>query len=194
MKNLDNYISERLITEKLKLGKASGYTCSPTNKEELHNIIAKRLKENPDANLNDIDVSQIIHMSCLFGGLDPHNINISEWDVSNVEDMRSMFLDCYNFNSDLSAWDVSKVTTMEHMFAYCENFNSDLSKWDVSKVTNMDEMFAYCDNINADLSKWNVSNVKSWIGFAVAAPYNLEANYNLLPHWPKKKDPHKKRK
>ena len=132
MKNINNYISEKLNIKNIKVRQ---YTYHPKRKGELQLILRERLSKDNNANLNDIDVSDITDMSNLFEKLNPHNINISNWDVSNV-------------------------TNMGYMFCYCESFNSDLSKWDVSNVTNMINMFYNCQNFNCDLSEWNVSNVK----------------------------------
>ena len=86
MKNLNTYINEKLtIVHK-------SYNCSPDTTEELKEILRERLDQYPDADLNDIDVSNITDMSNLFYGLDPHNIDISRWDVSNVTDMSWMFM------------------------------------------------------------------------------------------------------
>ena len=137
MKTIDTYINE-------KLNLSTKYTCKPKDKQELKKIIKERLNKDKDANLNDIDVSDITDMFNLFFGLDPHNIDISEWNVSNVTDMNSMFLDCENFNCDLSEWDVSNVTNMANMFDHCYNFNSDLSDWDVSNVKFMKRIFNGC--------------------------------------------------
>ena len=118
MKNLDNYITEKLHINK----NTSIYNYFPKTKEELRKILEERLTEDKDADLNDIDVSEITNMGVsedlygLFEGLDPHNIDISEWDVSKVNNMRYMFYRCYNFNCDLSKWDVSNVTDMHSMF------------------------------------------------------------------------------
>ena len=132
MKNINNYISEKLNIKNIKVHQ---YKYFPKRKGELQLILRERLSKDNNANLNDIDVSDITDMSNLFEKLNPHNINISNWDVSNV-------------------------TNMGYMFCYCESFNSDLSKWDVSNVTNMINMFYNCQNFNCDLSEWNVSNVK----------------------------------
>ena len=147
MKNLNTYIHEKLTIVH------NQYSCAPETKEELKEIITKRLKQDPDADLNDIDVSNITDMSDLFFRLDPHNINISQWDVSNVEYMYWMFYGCKNFNSDLSRWDVSKVETMLHMFDGCKKFNSDLSDWNVSNVKYMLYMFDGCDSMK-ELPVW----------------------------------------
>ena len=78
----------------------------PKDKKELKEILYERLEEDKNADLNDIDVSNIDKLNGLFTDLDPHNIDISEWDVSNVKDMNNMFSDCRLFNCDLSEWDV----------------------------------------------------------------------------------------
>ena len=182
MKNLQS-----IIQEKLRLGKDTKvdiYNYHPKTRKELRNILEKRLKTDKNANLNDIDVSNITDMGPdsinqgLFEGLDPHNIDISEWNVSNVKNMQYMFYDCTNFNSDLSDWDVSNVTDMGAMFAGCENFNADLSSWDVSNVTNMNGMFNGCKNFNSDLSKWDVSNVTN-----MANIFNNSPLENNPPKW-----------
>ena len=134
MKNLNTYVQENTcVNEKLVIVH-NRYSRAPKTREELKEILKERLKKNSDADLNDIDVSNIRDMSYLFDNLDPHNIDISKWDVSNVQDMSGMFFNCKNFNSDLNRWDVSKVNNMYYMFFYCYNFNSDLSGWDVSNV------------------------------------------------------------
>ena len=92
------------------------YSYAPKTKGELRDIIEERLADDPNADLNDIDVSGITDMSNLFYGLDPYNIDISKWDVSNVQHMLSIFWGCKNFNSDLSGWDVSNVENMGCMF------------------------------------------------------------------------------
>ncbi len=140
MKTIDNYINEKLIL-------STGYTHKPKDTSELVKIIKKRLKEDKDADFNDIDVSGIIDMRWLFSGLNPHNIYISEWDMSNVTTTLGMFYGCENFNSDLSNWDVSNVENMKWMFEGCENFNSDLSNWDVSNVKDMKHMFYGCKSL-----------------------------------------------
>ena len=120
-------IINKYILEKLKLNKniKLPYNYYPQDYDELRSLIEKLLKERgKDADLNDIDISDITDMSGLFTNLDPHNIDISEWDVSNVTNMVSMFYNCENFNSDLNNWDVSKVTNMRHMFAGCDSLKN----------------------------------------------------------------------
>ena len=144
MKELNQY-----IIEKLKINKSTNlYHYHPKDKDELRSLIQELLKERGnDADLNDIDVSDITDMSKLFYSLDPHKIDISEWNVSNVKNMRFMFLSCDNFNSDLSKWNVSNVEDMGYMFQDCYNFNSDLSKWNVSNGIGMKHMFDGCKSL-----------------------------------------------
>ena len=123
MKTLSNYIVEGFrINKDTKVQK---HNYHPETKEELRQLIKDLLSERgKNADLNDIDVSEITNMSNLFTGIDIDNIDISEWDVSNVTSMYDMFYGCKKFNSDLSKWDVSKVTDMEFMFADCDSLEN----------------------------------------------------------------------
>jgi len=144
------------IIEGLKIGsktKVNKYSCKPKDRFELKKIIQERLNKDKDADLNDIDVSDITDMYNLFYSLDPHNIDISEWDVGNVERMTDIFFCCKNFNCDLSNWNVSKVKYMASMFYKCENFNCDLSSWDVSNVKGMTNIFFGCNSLKK-LPEW----------------------------------------
>ena len=152
MKDLHNYIFEKLNLKDIK----RQYTCCPKTREELRKILEKRLKENENADLNDINVSEITDMSDLFKNLDPHAINISKWDMSNVTNTSFMFFFCKNFNCDLSEWDVSKVTNMQAMFTGCQKLDTDLNKWDVSNVEEMYDMFFDCKSL--DKPTWYEGN------------------------------------
>ena len=161
MKTINKYINERLhITSKIQ------YSCQPKTKNELRSIIIERIKEDgQECNLNDIDVSNITDMSCLFDAFDnkifnDFNGDISQWNVSNVKNMNHMFYRCEQFNCDLSKWNVSNVENMGNMFCKCKKFNCDLSQLYVSKVTHMEYMFYECEKFDCDLSGWDVSNVK----------------------------------
>ena len=147
MKSLSHYIQEKLIIKK-----SNNYNYFPKTKEELQDIIKKRIKaEGNEVNLNNIDVSKITDMSNLFSMSD-FNGDISKWDVSNVTDMNEMFYRCKAFNQDISKWDVSNVTNMERMFYGCKSFNQDISTWDVSNVTSMRYMFSENPAFNGDIS------------------------------------------
>ena len=94
MKSLRRYIQEKLIIKK-----SPNYKYFPKSKEELQDIILKRIKdEGNEVDLNDIDVSKITDMSNLF--------------------------DRTLFNGDISRWNVSNVTSMEQMFYFCKNINN----------------------------------------------------------------------
>ena len=139
MKSLTHYIQEKLIIKK-----GNNYKYYPETKEELKDIILKRIKEEGnEVDLNDIDVSKITDMSSLFEDTD-FNGDISKWDVSNVTNMSYMFYGCISFNQDISTWNVSNVTNMYCMFCNCKSFNQDISAWDVSNVTNNHYMFYKC--------------------------------------------------
>ena len=114
MKSLTRYIQEKLV---IKKSASKNYKYFPETKEELRDIIERRIKkEGNNVDLNDIDVSKITDMSKLFKRSN-FNGDISNWDVSRVKDMSYMFKDS-NFNGDISDWDVSNVKNMHNMFKY----------------------------------------------------------------------------
>ena len=130
----------------IKIGKNisefSVYSCQPKTKEELKNIIKKRIREQgPNCDLNDINTSLITDMSYLFD-YSKFNGNISKWNVSNVKDMIGMF--AYSeFNKDISSWNTSKVEDMYGCFTYSK-FNQDISKWKINKDCDTSHMFIEC--------------------------------------------------
>ena len=125
MKSLKSYIQEKLI---IKNNKSINYKYFPKTKDELKNIILKRIKdEGNEVDLNDIDVSNITDMSYLFEKID-FNGDISRWDVSNVIDMNCMFGECTHFNGDISRWDVLNVKNTKNMFKKSPLQNN-LPKW-----------------------------------------------------------------
>ena len=142
MKNLKDIIIERLHINKDTGNHDSHYNYHPKTRDELKELIYKLIKERGnEADLNDIDTSEITDMSVLFYE-SPFNGNISKWDVSNVKDMSFMFK-CSKFtgeNGDISKWDVSNVEYMSFMFKK-SNFNGDISNWNVSNVKYMGDMF-----------------------------------------------------
>ena len=84
MKYLNTYITESLKRQ-------SSYKYFPKTRDELKELVKKLIKERGnEADLNDIDTSEITDMSQLFFK-SKFNGNISEWDVSNVINMERMF-------------------------------------------------------------------------------------------------------
>ena len=114
MKQINKYIVERLHINK-DIGK---YHYHPKTRDELKELVDQLIKERGnDADLNDIDTSEITDMNYMFAD-SKFNGDISEWDVSNVKDMGYMFayseFTCEN--GDLSNWDVSNVKDMIYIF------------------------------------------------------------------------------
>ena len=171
MKQINKYICDHFengkfsIVERLHINKdIKNYNYHPKTNGELIKIVDQLIKERGnDANLNDIDTSEITDMAGIFEGSN-FNGDISNWDVSNVKDMSYMFSNSKftGENGDISNWDVSNVEYMHYMF-YRSIFNDDISNWDVSNVKNMGCMFSYSKftSENGDISNWNVSNVKT---------------------------------
>ena len=170
MKNLNQYIKEKLIINK----DYRDNTIVVKSFDELRKIIVDRYiklgpgtKQNP-IDFNDIDVSNLDSFCNnndigIFEGTQFKYIDISYWDVSNVKSMRYMFAYCKTLESvgNLLKWNVSKVTNMSSMFYGCKALKTvgDISGWDVSKVNDMTFMFCNCVHFNQDISKWDVSKV-----------------------------------
>ena len=126
MKQINKYILGHLknpkfsIVERLHINKDTGnhyhnYNYQPKTCKELKGLVNKLIKERGNnADLNDIDTSEITDMHYLFFK-SKFNGDISNWDVSNVKDMHMMF---YNskFTGNISEWDVSNVEDMSMMF------------------------------------------------------------------------------
>ena len=168
MKNLNQYIQEKLIINK----DYHDNMIVVKSFDELRKIIEDRYdklgagtKQDP-IDFNDIDVSNIDSFcdnddNGLFEKTKFKYIDISDWDTSSVTSMLSMFYKCNELKSvgNISYWDVSNVTNMAYMFTGCSNLNQDISRWSVSRVTDMSYMFFGCEKFNQDISNWNVSNV-----------------------------------
>lgn len=121
------------IQEKLKIGSKtniSKYQYFPKDYEELEKIVYDLIGERGnEADLNDIDTSEITNMGKLFEGSD-FDGDISNWDVSNVTCMNFMFSHSKfsGKNSNLNEWDVSKVRLMNGMFYY-SRFEGNIDNW-----------------------------------------------------------------
>ena len=141
MKSLKQHIYEKLILKKNI--KTKEYNYHPKTREELKKLLNDLIRERDyEADLNDIDVSEITDMSKLFF-YSNFSGDISQWDVSNVTNMHQMFDGCITFNGDISDWDVSNVKYMYAMFKNSK-FNRDISKWNVSKTADTRCMFERC--------------------------------------------------
>ena len=151
MKNLNNYMVEKL--QKLN-SKNSYHNYFPKNKEELINLVNKLIQERGiEANLNDIDTSEIDNMTEIFKDSD-FNGDISKWDVSNVKEMYGMF-DHSKFtgkNGDIGKWDVSKVNCADWMF-YHSLFEGNIDNWKLPPWCEKYHMFLKCPLANK-LPKW----------------------------------------
>ena len=89
MKNLKDIILERLhINKDIE---SNYYNYHPKTRDELKELVNKLINERGyNADLNDIDTSEITDMNFMFYK-SKFNGDISVWDVSNVKDMSHMF-------------------------------------------------------------------------------------------------------
>ena len=144
-----------------RLKKYKPYKYFPKNKEELKNTINKLVKERGlEADLNDIDTSEIENMSYLFDydKLRDFSGDISRWDVSKVEDMSWMFA-VSEFNGDISKWKVDNVIDMTGMFWEAENFDQNLDEWNINSRCNLTSIFYDCP-LETHPPKWYKKYVK----------------------------------
>lgn len=143
----------RNLLSKKKL--QTGCTVQPQSKEELVAIIKDAIATyGNEVDLNFIDTSKIINMSCLFQNSN-FNGNINKWNVSNVKNMDCMFSSAFKFNQPLNDWNTSNVESMCYMFSDAKSFNQPINKWDLSKLKSMFGMFCNAESFNQPLDKWN---------------------------------------
>ncbi len=75
------------------------------NKAELQAEIKKAIeKYGNEVDLNYIDTSDIVDMSCLFYIMRLFNGDVSRWNTLSVRSMAAMFSGAISFNQDLSGW------------------------------------------------------------------------------------------
>jgi len=165
------------------------YNYFPKDRKEFMEIIIKLIKERGvNADLNDIDTSNITDMHHLFNNLCPkiENIKIDKWNMSNVTDISCMFEDCIWFNADLSNWDVSNIRNMSCAFKNCKFFTGKgLRYWKPKKVEEIYATFANCYNFKENLENWNLDSdnlTQHWYTFK-GTPIEQD---NQLPSWYKK--------
>ena len=167
MKSLKTYIDERLIISQ----SFKDTTIKVVSKQQLCDIISKRLTKNPEElYLNDIDVSLIKDFSDVFSSYffpalrETKKIHIEEWNTENAKYMDGMFQACLELEEvDVSNFDVSNVKNMECMFRFCKSLKKlDLTNWKVNKVKDMEKMFYYCHSLETigDVSGWEPENLE----------------------------------
>ena len=98
MKQINKYICDHfendkfLIIERLHINKDTGNNnYHPKTKDELKELVNKLIEERGNnADLNDIDTSEITDMNYMFYK-SKFTGDISKWNVSNVKYMKYMF-------------------------------------------------------------------------------------------------------
>lgn len=134
-----NIMKLRNLLSKKKL--QTGCTVQPQTKEELAAVIKSAIETyGNEVDLNFIDTSKIINMSCLFQNSN-FNGNINKLNVSNVKNMDCMFSSAFKFNQPLNDWNTSNVESMCYMFSDATSFNQPINNWDLSKLKSMFGMF-----------------------------------------------------
>lgn len=170
---------------------------TPEDVDELHEIIAERLKENIEKPfLLDIDVSNITDFSSLFSAatkdylksfynIDTTNtkvIDISTWKTKmNPEKMDDMFFGCFNLKEikGIEDIDTSNVVSMIRMFKDCHSLEFlNLSKWKLKKNVRIHLMFTSTRTLE-------LSGVGDWIYYIKADDLiNLFVDhYGTVPSW-----------
>jgi len=152
MKDLKDIINEKLVINKNI--KINNYNFHPKDRDELEKLVKKLIEERGnEADLNDIDTSDIEDMSKIFYASN-FDGDISKWDVSNVKNMSKIFY-ASKFDGDISKWDVSNVKIMYKMFTRSKftGKNGDISNWDVSNVEKNFAMFRFSP-MDKNRPKW----------------------------------------
>jgi len=160
MKTLPDFIKESFKISKNKIYNQV-YNYKPESRAELIKLVQQLIFERgTNADLNDIDVSEITDMHNVFEHILIEDIKINMWDVSKVKNMYGMFQGCKKFNGDLSYWDVSNVENMSEMFYLCKKFEGKgLNTWNVKKVKNLVATFMDCESFDQNLGNWDLTYI-----------------------------------
>ena len=116
IKKFEEFVNENLYNKSKDTGDII-YNYHPKTNSELIKLVNSLIEERGnEADLNDIDTSEITEMQAVFQKT-KFNGDISQWDVSNVINMSHMF-EQSEFDGDISSWDMSNVEDNSDMFAY----------------------------------------------------------------------------
>lgn len=141
----------RNLLSKKKL--QTGCTVQPQSKEELVAIIKDAIATyGNEVDLNFIDTSKIINMSCLFQNSN-FNGNINKWNVSNVKNMDCMFSSAFKFNQPINNWNISHLLIANAMFKNALSFNQDLDNWKFNSSCSVDDFLFGATSFKSKLPK-----------------------------------------
>ena len=144
-----------------------------------------------DADMNDIDVSEVTNMDHLFSHMNARENNkkiasfcgdISGWQTGNVKIFNCFLQSNASFNGDISGWDVHSCEDFSNMFED-SNFNGDISKWNVESGKDFSWMFKGNKKFNCDISGWNMKNATCVICMFYECPqYAHDLSNWILPN------------
>lgn len=190
MKTLNNYIQERLTTNK-------DFISSIKNYHELINVINQKLEEckkthNTILDLNDIDVSLLDsnftktlfsepHTDGEFANLnkfDIKEVDISSWNIDNIGE--AMFEGCFKLEKITIPDTVTNIYS--NAFNWCENLKS------INIPKNLETIWAYAfsstDSLEAiyiyDLTKWCQVDLKDSLRHQIDFYLNDKKLENLV--------------
>ena len=102
----------------------------PDTLEEL-----KKLVDNPEVKLYEIDTTKILSLNSLFKDSTRTDwTGIEQWNVSNITDFRNCFKNCQTFNEDLSKWNTRRGKKFDGMFVNTKFFSYSIRDWNMSHV------------------------------------------------------------
>ena len=104
--------------------------------------------------IEDWDVSKLIHTGSMFKGCITFNRPLNKWNVSRVSYMSDMFDGCVSFNQPLHDWDTKNLVWCTKMFKNCAAYNQPMNTWNVKKVTSCDGMFIGATSLNQSFRHW----------------------------------------
>lgn len=178
MKQLDNYISEKLVINK-NIKVFNNYFV-PNSIEELDEYVKTQklktnksngvygTKENP-VNLSRIDFSklalrdnEILSYWCLDDN-DIAYVDMSYCKFGNMLSIDHMFEDFISIKFiDITGWDLGKIEILTGLFSGCIELKEiqGIDSLDLSNVSRITGLFRNCKKLEkVDVSKWNTKNI-----------------------------------